>query len=98
MKGLAISSRDSFYLKGPGWLNADLTTAYKNFTPPGGILVERFMKLARKVNSGDIKTQSLDLMPGFRFSWWYSGAKVTPENRDKQTTNNNKHFVRLTKK
>ena len=30
----------------------------------------------------------LEMMPGFRFSWWYTGAGVTPDPKykDKQIT------------
>ena len=28
----------------------------------------------------EVKTQKLDLMPGFRFRWWYTGTEVTPDN------------------
>ena len=37
----------------------------------------------RDVSSEDVEAQMLDVMPGFKFSWWYSGEEVTPENKFK---------------
>ena len=51
------------------------------------------MRLIRDVIYDDVETQNLDVTPGFRFTWWYSGAEVTPDNKhkDKEMT---KQFVR----
>ena len=73
-----------------------------NFTPPGPDSYSPFpyrsVKLSRDVSSEDVESQRLDVMPGFRFSWWYSGAEVTPDNRfkdEKMTKYNiNKNFAR----
>ena len=77
MTGLASGSKDKMY--GLGDLDADQTTAYTNFTPTRS----RYMSLSRDVSSEEVETQKLNLMPGFRFSWWYSGAEFTPENKYK---------------
>ncbi len=92
MTGLASGSEDTVYMDGLGNLDADQTTAYTNFTPPGGEY-GRSMNLIRDVSSEEVESQRLDLMPGFRFSWWYSGAEVTPDNKykDEEIT---KQFVR----
>ena len=92
MTGLASGSEDRIKL-GRFWnkyLDADQTTAYTNFTPP---VSREFMSLWRDVSLDDVETQKLDLMPGFKFTWWYSGAEVTPDNRykDEEMT---KQFVR----
>ena len=39
-----------------------------------------YIRLRRKVSLADVNSQSLDQMPGFRFSWYYSGMEeVKPE-------------------
>ena len=76
MIGLTGGSEDTFYMSGLSYLDADLTTAYTNFTPPRFI---EDMSLWRDVSPEDVEKQRLDLMPGFKFSWWYSGAEVTPD-------------------
>ena len=92
MTGLADGSQDqdTVDMKGLGVPDADRTTVYTNFTPPG---YSRDMILSRDVSSEDVETQKLDVMPGFRLSWWYSGAEVTPDNnyKDEDMT---KQFVR----
>ena len=65
-------------------LDDNQTNVYKNFTPPLDINDYRdysYIRLARVVSFEDVKSQKLDAMPGFRVSWWYTGAKVTPENK-----------------
>ena len=37
------------------------------------------MQLERDVHPADVMRQKLDLMPGFRFTWYYSGMDVKPE-------------------
>ena len=59
-----------------------LTTAYTNYTSPD---YYRYMWLTRVVSSEEVESQKLNMMPGFRFSWWYSGAEVTPDNKYKNT-------------
>ena len=39
----------------------------------------RFIQFDREVISADVKRQRLNLMPGFKFSWYYSGMVVEPE-------------------
>ena len=56
-------------------LDANKTTVYTNFTPPPQ---EAFLQLARDVNNIDLMTTKLDVMPGFKLSWWYTGADVKP--------------------
>ena len=90
MTELARASHDTVNINGLGNLDADQTTAYTNFTPHGDW---KAMSLNRDVSSEEVQTQKLDAMPGFRFSWWYTGGKVTPDDTfkdDKMT----KQFVR----
>ena len=93
MTGLARLSKDTVWMSKLGDLDADQTTVYTNFTPPGNKDGFRYMRLWRDVCSDDVETQKRDVMPGVRFTWWYSGAKVTPENKfkDEEFT---KQFVR----
>ena len=90
MTGLASGSEDRVKMEGLGYLDADQTTAYTNFTPPG---LTKFIKLSRYVSSEDVETQRLNFMPGFRLTWWYSGAEVTPDNKYKEEEMT-KQFVR----
>ena len=48
----------------------------KNHTPPG---YYQKIRLERKVSQEDIMKQELSLMPGFRFTWHYSGTEVELE-------------------
>ena len=51
------------------------TITYQNSTPP-----EKFqLQIARDVPIDDVKNQRLELMPGFRFSWSYSGMDFVPQ-------------------
>ena len=92
MTGLAWNSKDRIYM-GREVLDAEQTISYRNFSLYHGEY--RFIKLFRDVNSEDVETQKLDLMPGFRLTWWYTGtgAEVKPDNKykDEDTT---KQFVR----
>ena len=59
-------------------LNTDITHTSKNYTPPGSKdpKVQRSLQLTRKVLMSDVKNQKLNLMPGFKLSWHYSGMEV----------------------
>ena len=46
----------------------------KNITKPGRSIPR--IRLSRGVTLTDVKDQRLDLMPGFRASWYYSGMEV----------------------
>ena len=67
-------------------LDADQTIAYRNFTPSQdklNIFKNYYSYLSRDVSYADVETQNLDLMPGLRFTWWYTGSEVTPVNKYK---------------
>ena len=89
LTGLATGRKDTASIQ-DNVLDADQTTAFTNFTPP---VESRFMRLSRDVSSEDVETQKLDVVPGFKFTWWYSGAEVTPDDKykDEEMT---KQFVR----
>ncbi len=94
MTGFASGSKDKVRIDHTD-LYSGLTTVYKNFTPP--VVNEygyREMALSRDVSSEDVETQRLDLMPGFKLSWWFSGAEVTPENKYYIDEDITKQFVR----
>ena len=61
-----------------------------NFSPPTGKYGGRYsIILNRDVLLADVRKQKLDLMPGFRISWRYSGMEVESE-----VKYHNKAFVR----
>ena len=74
------------------WPDADQTIVLKNYTPPD-VETGTFIKLSRDVSSEEVEAQKLDVMPGFRFSWWYTGLKIPPDNTFKDDELN-KYFVR----
>ena len=90
MRGLASHKENRIYMEGYGYINTDQTTAYKNFTPPG---YSQYIILSQDVSPEEVEAQRLDLMPGFKFSWWFSGAEFTPDNKYKDYEMT-KQFVR----
>ena len=90
MKELSRGKTDTIRIQ---WTSPDVAqrSMYKNFTPPEDVY--RYMFLSRDVSVEDVEAQKLVVMPGFSFSWWYTGAKVIPENKykDEEIT---QHFVR----
>ena len=95
MTGFEFGSKDRVYMDGfDSYLDDDKTTFYANFTPAPG--KSRRISISRNVRSEEVDKLKMDMMPGFRFSWWYTGTEVAP---DKTFTYNtyeyNKHFTRL---
>ena len=78
-----------------GLIDDNLTTVYKNWTPPGKdhvLSLERYW-----ISEEEVNQQRLEVMPGFRLSWWYTGvANVKPDDRYKYYEHN-KLFVRCAK-
>ena len=68
------SYAEGLFLSEP--IDADTTYLSLNFTPPSDS--EYKLILYREVSLTDIRKQNLDQMPGFRFSWYYTGMKVKP--------------------
>ena len=70
-----------FYMSGSGSIDDDKVSIYKNFTPPiskygtdnRGIDKRRYSK------ASEIVPLKMEMMPGFRFSWWYTGENLEPE-------------------
>ena len=80
MTGLTGLSEDRVSVSGLYTLDDGQTSAYTNFTPPGSV---QHLEHLRDVSTKDIDAQILDIMPGFKLSWWYTGANVTPDNKYK---------------
>ena len=59
----------------------DRNHAIYNFTPPMkyAFVLNRQISLYRDVNSADVRKQKLKLMPGFKFTWYYSGREVASQ-------------------
>ena len=90
MKELTKESSD--YMQMDLWRHED-DIYYENFTSPGeGLYFMDFkhIELYRDVSFEEVETQDLDLMPGFKFSWWYTGTDFTPGPNGLM----HKHFVR----
>ena len=75
---------------------ADFTHALLNYTPPtGGRYRSSYcIDLNRYVTIPDVRKQKLNLMPGFKLIWNYSGIKVKPEVKY-ANTHTTKAFVRF---
>ena len=90
MKVSPLQSTGVYFSMGGDVLVPDEMTGYKNFTPPG---FNRFMEFARQVVTEEVESQTLHVMPGFRFSWWHTGPVGSPEKIYKNKEEN-KQFVR----
>ena len=66
------------------------TIVYKNFA----ILNFTNVFLERSVSSEDVEQQKLDVMPGFRLQWWYTGAAELKPDSLYQDAKLTKYFVR----
>ena len=75
MTGLGRGSKNSVVIDRKN-VDVDQTSLYTNFTPPGN---QRSISLYRDVSTVDVEIQKLDVMPGFKFSWWYTGGEVSPD-------------------
>ena len=93
MKRLAKGSWDRLNINGLGNLDDDKLTVSTNFTPPK---FKRKLILNRHVSSEEVETMAMEfgVMPGFRFSWWYTGGedfKAEPKYIDEEIS---KQYVR----
>ena len=90
MTGLVRSRNERFLVKRHP-VGADQTSLYTNLSmdPYGSKRIE----LARDVSAEEVEAQKLVGMPGFRFSWWYTGIKVIPDHKYKYSKNT-RQFVR----
>ena len=80
--GMTKGSWDDLKLDGR-FLELELTSASSNFTPPAADTYSyRWIVLDRNLKD-DFKNIQIERMPGFRFSWYYSGLdeSVSPDSR-----------------
>ena len=91
MTGLARDSQDKVYMSSVGYAGADQKYMYPNFTPPG--TYAKYVNQYRDVSAEEVESQTLDVIPGFRVSWWYTGEEVTPDPQYKDD-DMTKHLVR----
>ena len=80
MKGLARTDHDLVAIESQH-IDAEITNVYKNFTPPKSF--HRDLTLSRHVGVDELEEMKLELMPGFRLSWWYTsaGVEIKPEHK-----------------
>ena len=73
MKAISKDSKDEIGIEGDNVVN---TKVHKNFTRP---FMSHFISLKRDVVWKEVEQLKMDVMPGFRFSWWYTsnGVEVT---------------------
>ena len=83
--------------------NEDQIEDYFSFTPPGDIYSYlyldtytcRNLRFWREVSQDDVEDQDMDLMPGFKLSWWYTGLESGPESNYHEEENPlSKQFIR----
>ena len=87
--GMTKGSWDDLKLDGR-FLELELTSASSNFTPPAADTYSyRWIVLDRNLKD-DFKNIQIERMPGFRFSWYYSGLdeSVSPDSRYSNSENN----------
>ena len=88
------NSMDVFFMENAGGIksNADQKIVSNNYTPPANEW--RYIQPARDVSFEEVKIMKLDMMPGFKFRWWYTGVDIIPETKYKDEIIN-KQFVRF---
>ena len=61
---------------------------YQNFSPPaitdewdygGNSEYSKSITIKRDISSSYLSETKINVLPGFRLSWWYTGDKVIPE-------------------
>ena len=67
------SGGDTLYVE---WIIMETSHMTYNYTPPTPYT--NGITLGRAALPGDVKKQNLDMMPGFRVKWHYSGMEVEP--------------------
>ena len=97
IKGLEDKDDNWFYMSATGYIDADKIIIYKNYTPPISNSKygtdNRYIDQRTSSNAREIASLNMDMMPGFRLSWWYTGENLEPEPKylDRNMT---KHFIR----
>ena len=79
---LVVSDISSFFTD-TMTLKADARHVTKNYTPPvpatlgfgSNNVPKQYIELERNVHFNDVKTQNLAMMPGFKFSWYYTSIE-----------------------
>ena len=67
---------DRYMGTGKGNLEKDEKTILLDYKNPQK---QKEIRLWRYVGTKDLESMSMETMPGFKFSWWYSGDKITIE-------------------
>ena len=65
------------YISESGNMETDETTVLIDYLNPQR--QRKMIRLWRYVGTKDLETMNMETMPGFKFSWWYSGDKITNE-------------------
>ena len=77
-----LSGEERLLVTGLGFINVDRTYHHHHYSlSNGGCSDNCYIQFTRNVIPGDVRKQKLRLMPGFRFTWYYSGMEVESEAR-----------------
>ena len=105
------SGNDDIYVSGKLKNLKELKTFYKSFTPPGkkdclsisliqscknSVVPEQNVKLKRELLQEEFENIRMTLMPGFKFSWYYTGLPEEPEETPFLKNPKTKQFIKFT--
>ena len=98
IEGLRDKDNNWFYMSVSGYIDANKINIYKNITPPIRKSGTDYRHIEQRSYSTarEIAALKMEMMPGFRFSWWYTGKNLEPETKylDRSLT---KLFIRYQK-
>ena len=87
---LDSKSTQDMYESSDGNLDLYQSKFHLNFTPP--FSQYKFVKLSRKFFESDLLSAKINIMPGFKFKWYYTG-NVRPHAKF-QNDEKTKQFIR----
>ena len=110
MAGLK-SGNDDIYVSGK-FISKELKTLVKSFTPPGkkdclsislfiqncknSVVAEQNFKLKRELLQEEFENIRMTLMPGFKFSWYYTGLPEESEKTPFLKNSKTQQFIKFT--
>ena len=89
------SRNNDAYMEGN--IDFDQKVVYKNFSPPMDEFCDycaKQLSVRRYVPISYLIASKINLMPGFRLSWWYTGDDITPEPLAPYLKRNTKSYLK----